>query len=67
MTPGVYNTEMLEHDMDEVTGEKLYRVHSGIDEYGMPRLEIKTRSQLESEGRDFNELVANKEIEACMS
>ncbi len=67
MTPGVYNTEMLEHDVDEVTGEKLYRVHNGIDEYGMPRLEIKTRSQLESEGRDFNELVANKEIEACMS
>lgn len=67
LTPGIYNTEMLQHDVDEETGEKLYRVVEGWDEYNMPKCEIKTRSQLEAEGKDFNQLVENNEIEASMS
>lgn len=64
MTPGIYNTEMLQHDTDPVTGEKLYKVHSkDLDENGMPVIEIKSRSQIEN----FDELMENNQIEACVS
>lgn len=64
MTPGIYNTEMLQHDVDPVTGEQLYKVHSKeLDENGMPIIEIKTRDQIEN----FDELMEANQIEACMS
>ena len=66
MTEGVYNTQMLVHDTDPVTDELLYKFHNGLDEYGMPNIEIKTRRQIENDGYDFNELVGNNQIEACM-
>ena len=64
MTPGIYNTELLQHDVDPVTGEKLYKVHTKqLDENGMPIIEIKTKDQIEN----FEEKMENNEVEACMS
>ena len=66
MTEGVYNTQMLVHDTDPITDELLYKFHNGLDEYGMPNIEIKTRKQIENDGHDFDKLVENNQIEACM-
>ena len=65
MTEGIYNTNMLVQDTDPVTGELLYKFHNGLDEYGMPNIEIKTREQIEKT-HNFDEMVQQNKIEACM-
>ena len=72
MTPGIYNTEMLQFDKDPVTGEQLYKVHNDLDEYGMPNIEIMTREQIdkrhqEGKGKSFEQLMQEDAVEAAMS
>ena len=63
MTPGIYNTDMLQQSTDPITGEKLYKVHTGrIDEDGIPIIEIKTKKNIQN----FDELMQANAIEACM-
>ena len=63
MTPGIYNTQLLQQATDPVNGEKLYKVHTGsTDEDGLPIIEIKTEKNIEN----FDELVKEGKIEACM-
>lgn len=63
MTPGIYNTELLQHAVDPITGEKLYKINTGeTDEDGLPVIEIKPKSKIEN----FDELQKQNKIEACM-
>ena len=66
ITEGVYNTTLLQQDTDPINGEGLYKYHKGLDEYGMPIIEIKTLTQLENDGVDIDSATANNQIEACM-
>ena len=67
MTPGIYNTELLQYDKDPISGEQLYKFHNDLDEDGMPDIEILTREQIEKEKGDFNKLMGENRIEASMS
>ena len=70
MTPGIYNTELLQFDKDP-TGEQLYKVHKGLDEYGMPDIEIMTRAQIDQNaingGKSFDDMIKDNEVETSMS
>lgn len=72
MTPGIYNTEMLQYDKDPLTDEQLYKVHNDLDNDGMPNIELLTRAQIEQRhnqgnGKSFEQLMAENRIEAAMS
>lgn len=60
LSPGTYNTEFLEWEVDPVTKQKLYRVHGDLDEEGKPDITIKTKAQI---GADFDRLVSENRIE----
>lgn len=63
MTPGIYNTELLQHATDPITGEKLYKIHTdAVDEDGLPIIEIKPKSKIDN----FEQLQNENKIEACM-
>lgn len=48
LSPGTYNTELLQWEVDPITGEHLYRVHNDPDEDGRPNISIIRESQIEN-------------------
>ena len=59
LSPGTYNTELLQWETDPVTGEHLYRIHNDLDADGRPNIEIKRESQIQN----LDELIRQNKAE----
>lgn len=48
LNPGTYNTELLQWEVDPITGEHLYKVHNDPDPDGRPNIVVMRESQIEN-------------------